>query len=157
MIFPKTETTLGQPKYHTAHAWELMFLKQYTCEKKTSYKYLFGAKISIEGKTQNIFAFKLKLKTKYLFSLCWPTVVCLLLTGSFPINTPSTSKDLMALPRFLPWKSLCCYSNLMFSGNQVSSTLWYIHEQCSNLACFFFNAQRISCVTIITILLLFLL
>lgn len=48
--FPKIETILAQPKCHIAHAWELRFLKQHTCEKKTSYKYLSGAKISIGGK-----------------------------------------------------------------------------------------------------------
>lgn len=67
-----------------------------------------------------------------IFLDCWPTVVCLLLTGSFPIKTPSTSKDPTTLPRFLPSKSFCCHGNLMFSRNQVSGTLPYLYEQYSN-------------------------
>lgn len=61
LVFPKIETISGQLKHHTAHAWKLMFLKQHTCEKKTSYKYLFGAKISIGGNSKYI-CFQVKAK-----------------------------------------------------------------------------------------------
>lgn len=50
-----------------------------------------------------------------IFLDCWPTFVCLLLSGPFPINTTSTSKAPTTLPGFLPSKSLCCHGNLMFS------------------------------------------
>ena len=151
MILPKIETILGQPKHHKAHAWKLIFAKQHTCGKKTSCKYLFWRKISIEGETKYICP-QVKAKSEMLIFLdCWPTVVCLLLTGSFPIKTPSTSKDPTTLPRFLPSKSFCCHGNLMFSGNQVSGTLPYIHEQCSNSGWFLLETQGIYPVTTVPI------
>lgn len=76
VISPKTETILDQPKHHTAHAWKPMLLKQHTCEKKISYKYLFWRKISIERGTHNILALKLKLKTKCFFSLTAVLQLC---------------------------------------------------------------------------------
>lgn len=111
MILLKIETILGQPKHHKAHAWKLIFPKQHTCDKKTSCKYLFWRKISIEGETKYICP-QVKAKSEMLIFLdCWPTVVCLLLTGSFPIKTPSTSKDpttakISAFKELLlPWQS----------------------------------------------------
>lgn len=59
---------------------------------------------------------RVKAKNQMLIFLdCWPTFVCLLLSGPFPINTTSTSKAPTTLPGFLPSKSLCCHGNLMFS------------------------------------------
>lgn len=75
MILPKIETILGQSKHHRAYAWKLMFLKQRTCDKKTSYKYLFERRLALRGK-QNIFALKLKLKAKCLFSLTAGLQLC---------------------------------------------------------------------------------
>lgn len=103
-------------------SWKSVHIKR-----KPHINICFEGRLALRRK-QNISGFRLKLKTKCLFLLdCWPTVVCLLLTGSFPINTPSTSKDLTILPRFLPSKSFCCHGNLVFSGNPVGDTLWYIH------------------------------
>lgn len=57
----------------------------------------------------------------HIFLDFWLTLVCLLLSVSFPINTPSTSKAPTTLPGFLPSKSPCCHGNLMFS--------WELNQQ----------------------------
>lgn len=66
--------------------------------------------------------------------------VCLLLTGSFPINTPRISKDPMHTVRICALKEFCfvLFFVMVISCSPGTKllTLWYIHEPCSNSALF---------------------
>lgn len=107
-------------------------------------------RLALRGK-QNIFALKLKLKAKCLFSLTAGRQLCAYCwLDPFLSKHPALQKT-QPLPRFLPSKSFCCHGNLMFSGNQASSTLPYIYEQCSNSGWSLLETQGIYPVTTIPI------